>query len=76
MSNLTLSVDEKTVERARDAALAMGTSLNQLIRDHIERIAGAAQRENDHIAYERRATKSQGRLRGWKFDREEANSRG
>jgi hypothetical protein len=76
MANLTLSVDEKTIERARNAAQAMGTSLNQLVRDHIERLSGADQREADHAAFEARALAGKGRLNGWKFNREEANSRG
>ena len=76
MANLTLSVDEKTIGRARDAAQAMGTSLNQLVRDHIERLSGADQREADHDAFEARAIAGKGCLNGWKFDREQANSRG
>ncbi len=76
MANLTLSVDEKTIERAREAAQAMGTSLNQLVRDHIERLSGADQREADHDAFEARAIAGKGRLNGWKFDRDDANARG
>ena len=76
MTNLTLSVDEKIIDRARDAAQAMGTSLNQLVREHIERLARADQRAADHKAYEARATAAKGQLNGWKFDREEANARG
>ena len=76
MVNLTLSVDEKTIERARDAAQAMGKSLNQLVRDHIERLSGADQRLADHEAFEARAIAGKGRLNGWKINREEANSRG
>ncbi len=76
MANITLSVDEKIVNRAREAAQAMGTSLNQLVREHIERLAGADQRAADHKAYEARAAAAKGQLKGWKFDREEANARG
>jgi hypothetical protein len=38
--NLTLSVDDKLVERAREVARQQGTSLNALIRDYIEGLAG------------------------------------
>ncbi|OGQ22218.1 MAG: hypothetical protein A2138_08580 [Deltaproteobacteria bacterium RBG_16_71_12] len=38
--NLTLSVDEEIVERARDAARQQGTSLNALIRQYLESLAG------------------------------------
>lgn len=76
MANLTLSIDEKTIARARKAAETMGTSLNQFVREHIERLAGAHQRQLDHDAFEARARASKGRLKGWKFNREEANARG
>jgi hypothetical protein len=39
-ANITLAVDEKTVERAREVARQQGTSLNALIRDYIETLAG------------------------------------
>ncbi|MDB4952549.1 MAG: hypothetical protein JWO36_118 [Myxococcales bacterium] len=38
--NITLVVDEDTVERAREVARQQGTSLNALIREYIERLAG------------------------------------
>jgi hypothetical protein len=76
MANLTLSVDEQLVERARLAAQAMGSSLNQLIREHIERLAGVEQSEAQHLAFEQRAIKAKGKLGGWKFNRDEANQRG
>jgi hypothetical protein len=38
--NLTLAVDETTVEAAREVARQQGTSLNALIRDYIEHLAG------------------------------------
>jgi hypothetical protein len=38
--NLTLSVDEKIVERARQVAQQQGTSLNALIREYLEHLAG------------------------------------
>lgn len=39
--NLTLSVDEVVVERARQVALARGTSLNALIRQYLEDLGGS-----------------------------------
>jgi hypothetical protein len=41
--NLTLSVDEKTVERARQVAKAQGTSLNSLIRQYLQSLAGESE---------------------------------
>ena len=73
--NLTLSVDDQATERARAAAQAMGTSLNQFLRDQIERLAGVNQRSLEHDAFEARCLSSTGRLDGWKFNRDEANQR-
>ncbi|CAN5902484.1 hypothetical protein BH11MYX2_BH11MYX2_40520 [soil metagenome] len=38
--NITLAVDERTVEKAREAAQKMGKSLNGLIREYIDQLAG------------------------------------
>ena len=38
--NLTLSVDDKLVEKARDVAARQGTSLQALVRQYIEMLAG------------------------------------
>ena len=74
--NITLSMDDKTIERARAVAQSMQKSLNQLVREYIERLAGAAQREAEHAAFETRAQTAGGQLQGWKFDREDANAHG
>ena len=41
MANLTITVDEETVKRARIRALEEGTSVNALLRDYLEDYAGA-----------------------------------
>jgi hypothetical protein len=38
--NITLSIDEQIVDRAREKLRATGKSLNQEIREHLGRIAG------------------------------------
>lgn len=38
--NITLSVDERIAEQARAAAATMGKSLNQAVRDYLERKRG------------------------------------
>ncbi len=48
--NLTLSVEEQLVERAREAARQRGTSLNALIREYIEVLAG--KQDGDEILAE------------------------
>ena len=39
--NLTLSVDDKLVEKARQVAARQGTSLQALVRKYIETLAGS-----------------------------------
>jgi hypothetical protein len=73
--NITLSVDGRIAEEARKAASAMGKSLNQVVRDHLEQLARAHQVQEQLEAFEASALATPGRLRGWKFDREEANRR-
>ena len=41
-ANITLAVDEKTVEKARLVARQQGKSLNALIREYIESLAGSS----------------------------------
>lgn len=73
--NITLAIDEKVAERAREAAKAMGKSLNQAVREYLERLAGEAQRAEKAEAYERSALQSPGRLNGWRFNRDELHDR-
>lgn len=73
--NLTLSIDERVVKQARKVAQAMGTSLNQLVRDYLRQLAvqGDAQLE---IAELRRLTsEGRGRSGNWRFNREEIHER-
>jgi Family of unknown function (DUF6364) len=71
--NITLSVDKRVAEEARRAASAMGKSLNQVVRDYLEQLARAQQLQEQLDAFEVSALATPGRLRGWMFDREEAN---
>ncbi len=71
--NITLSVDEQTAEKAREAAALMGKSLNQAVRDYLQLLAGATKRKAEWEAYESRCRKSGGKLNGWTFNRDEAN---
>ena len=72
--NLTLSVDEQTVAKARRVAEAMHKSLNQVIREYLEQLAGQDQAERD--AEEFRRLSGQGRPDpDWKFNRDEIYDR-
>jgi plasmid stability protein len=41
-SNLTLTIDEDLLRRARIRAVTEGTSVNAIVREHLERYAGAS----------------------------------
>jgi antitoxin component of RelBE/YafQ-DinJ toxin-antitoxin module len=73
--NITLSVDERIAEQARRTAQNMGKSLNQVVRDYLEQLAGAEALAMQVQAFERSAQQTPGRLDGWRFDREDANAR-
>ena len=73
--NITLSVDEQVALRARVAAKKMGKSLNQVVRDYLEKLAGGARRGQDWEQFEARCLQSHAQLDGWHFDRDEANKR-
>jgi hypothetical protein len=42
MTNLTLTVDEETLRRARIRALELGTSVNAVVRDYLRQFAGGS----------------------------------
>ena len=68
--NLTLSVDDSLVERAREVARQQGTSLNALIRDYLEGLARQA--GGDHIVGEFEAMWAEpGNSKGRPFKRDE-----
>jgi Family of unknown function (DUF6364) len=71
--NVTLSIDEQLVLRARKKAEALGKSLNQLIRDYLENVAGGDDPERSIEEFKRLS--GQGNSRGWRFNREEIHSR-
>jgi len=73
--NITLSVEDEVVRRARHTAQSMGTSLNQIIRDYLEELAGRSSAEDDVREVRELSTRSDGHSRGWKFDRQEIHER-
>ena len=71
--NITLSVDEKIVIEARKVATSMGKSLNQIIREDLERLT---RKQNRNSALDEfKALTGQGNSEGWKFNREELHER-
>ncbi|MCC8999949.1 MAG: MerR family transcriptional regulator [Candidatus Contendobacter sp.] len=73
--NITLAVDEKTVEQARKTAQAMGKSLNQAVRDYLMQLAGADRDALWLETFVESARRSPGRLGGWRFDRDQLHER-
>ena len=73
--NITLSVDEEVVRKAREKAERLGTSVNQLVRDYLENLAGRAEPESVAEEFKRLSLLSKGDSKGWKFNREELHDR-
>lgn len=68
--NITLSIDEHVVQRAREKLRAAGKTVNQEIRDHLCHVAGDNDLE-ETIAFFLN-TSGQGKPEAnWKWDREE-----
>ena len=68
--NITLAIDEQLLERAREKLRATGKTVNQEIREHLQRIAGDDQLERD-LEY-LRTHSGLGDSRGWKYNRDDA----
>ena len=73
LMNVTLSIDEQLVARARRKADALGKSLNQLIRDYLQKLAGSDDPEQEIEEF--RQLSGRGHSRGWRFDRNEIHER-
>jgi replicative DNA helicase len=71
--NITLSIDEQIVEKARKRAEAQGKSLNQLVRDYLRALAGGDDPERSVQEFKRLS--GSGRSRGWRFNRDEIHER-
>jgi Family of unknown function (DUF6364) len=70
--NLTLSIDENVVARARKRAEALGKSLNQLIRDYLQTLADD---DPERSIEEFKRLSGRGNSRGWRFNRDEIHDR-
>jgi hypothetical protein len=71
--NLTLSIDEQVVSRARKKADALGKSLNQMIRDYLQKLAGGDDPDRSIAEFEQLS--GRGHSRGWRFNRDEIHER-
>ncbi len=73
--NVTLSVDDEVIHQARRRAEAMGTSVNQLVREYLEQLAGKLDPESAATEFQRLSYESKGESKGWKFNRQELHER-
>jgi hypothetical protein len=71
--NVTLSIDEQVVEGARRKAAALGKSLNELIREYLQGLAGGDDAERSIEEFNQLS--GRGHSRGWRFNRDEIHER-
>jgi hypothetical protein len=50
MSNLTISVEAETWQRARERAMAEGRSVNAILREYLERYSGTRREQRDALS--------------------------
>jgi Ribbon-helix-helix protein, copG family len=65
---LTIEVNDELFARAQQRAKALGTSIEELIREYLVRLT-------DDYEFERLSKLANGDSRGWKFNREELHER-
>jgi hypothetical protein len=73
--NVTLAIEDQLIQEARRRAEAMGTSVNQLVRQYLEQFVGKSDSNADATEFERLSRAAQGNSGGWKFNREELHER-
>lgn len=73
--NITLSIDARVVEAARKIAAQRGTSLNQMIRDHLTGLTALGERESVVEELEELWETAAGDSRGQRWTREEIHER-
>jgi plasmid stability protein len=75
-TNLTLTVDDELLRKARIRALEQGTSVNALVREYLEQFAGSSASDamGAFLALARRSRASSG-ARGRSWSRDELHAR-
>jgi hypothetical protein len=72
--NITLSIDEDLVERAREKLRATGKTINQEIREHLQHIVGDDEQLVSDLEFLEKNS-GLGDSKGWKWNREDAYER-
>jgi plasmid stability protein len=76
MTNLTITIDEETLRRARIRALERGTSVNAVLRDYLESFAGTRSAQSAAIdSILDRSHRVNGRRGGRTWTRDELHER-
>jgi uncharacterized protein YllA (UPF0747 family) len=70
--NITLSIDEQLVESAREKLRAVGKSINQEIREHLQHLAGDDNEQLERDLEFLQRTAGLGNSNGWKYNRDDA----
>ena len=70
--NLTISIDDRILDRARALARRRGVSLQDLLRRYLESIAGERSREDVADELNRLMRNSPGRSKGRSISRDDA----
>jgi antitoxin component of RelBE/YafQ-DinJ toxin-antitoxin module len=73
--NVTLSIDDEVLRKARRRAEALGTSVNQVVRDYLEQFVGKRDPAADAEELKRLSLLAHGDRKGWKFNRDEIHDR-
>ena len=73
--NVTLAIEDQLILEARRRAEAMGTSVNQLVRQYLEQLVGKSDSDADALEFQRLSRAARGNSGGWKFNREELHER-
>lgn len=72
--NITLSIDEKLVERVREKLRATGKTVNQEIREHFRHLVGDDEQLASDLEFLDKFS-GLGDSKGWKWNREDAYER-
>jgi hypothetical protein len=73
--NLTLSIDDRLVKRARKRADAMGKSLNELVRDYLRAVTDEGAADDFERELKDLSARAGGDRGGWRFSRDELHGR-
>lgn len=75
MANITLSIDDRLLQRARDVAASMDTTLNGLVRSYLRQVADGNSPSETGREFRELSLEHQGCSNGWTFDRDEIHER-